>query len=188
MHEYKLLISGYGKSIAVGTLDKDVHFYWKYNDPKVTTAQLFLTAYNIEKPEGMIEDKLDPVYIPIWRENDDVFYTSGVYPDETHLFVLDQDENIIWSTDCPEYTNAHQFKKKKLSKGFYLQSWRERKGDFGECIIQDTKFDPEKLSITSSTVEDQVILDRFYYDGVQLEVTEGAFGNTDLAYDFFKIK
>lgn len=188
MHEYKLTISGYGKSCAVGTLDKDVHFYWKYNDPEVTTAQLFLTAYNIERPEGMIEDKLDPVYIPIWRENDDVFYTSGVYPLQTHLIVTDKDDRIVWATDEPRHTVAHTFDKSRLSRGFYLQSWRERKGDYGYATIHDQEFDQSKLTITSSTVNGEIIMDRFFYDGQQLVITEGAFGNTNLAYDFFKIK
>lgn len=189
MAEYRLVISGYGKSVAIGSLDKDLYFFWKMNDPEITKAQLFRNAYTLEKNIGQVDDSGDPLYLPIWKDNGDVLLESGLYTDSIHLFVYDQDDKIIWSDDQVEYQILEIFNQPEdLKPGYYVKSWRERKGEFGIAVIDDENFQENLLSFSAVKINGQEIINKFYYNDELLEIIPSEFGGISVNYDFFKIK
>lgn len=188
MNEYRLVISGFGKSLAIGSVDKDLHFYWTHNNPEITKIQLFQELYTLEKPESLITDPGDPLYIPKWRDNNDVILASGIYPDSIHVFVYDQNENLIWASDQIEYNVTDVIDQTQLSKGFYLKTCRERKGEFGVAEFSDAEFDSDSLKFQAIVVDSETIVNQFIYKNQILEISPSEFGTVSLNYDFFKIK
>lgn len=189
MAEYRLVISGYGKSIAIGSLDKDLHFFWRINDPETTKTQLFREAYTLEKNPGQIDDTGDPLYLPIWKDNDNILSESGLYSDSIHVFVYDQNDNIIWASDRVDYWISKTFDQTEdLESGYYLKSWRERKGEFGVSVFSDNVFQENLLSCQAVKLNEQEIITEFYYNKKLLEIIPSEFGGISVNYDFFRIK
>lgn len=188
MNEFRVVFSGYGKSIAIGSVDKDVHFYWKMNDIEATKTQLFREVYTLKKHKNQIDDTGDPLYIPIWKDNNDILIETGLYPESFHVFVYDQNENIIWSSDHVIYNVTNIFEKSEFVKGFYLKTWRERKGELGTAKILDYEFDPLDLKFQAIVVDSETIINQFIYKDKVLELEPGQFGTFLVNYDFFKIK
>ena len=186
MNEYRLILSGYGKYIAIGTIDKDTYFFWKSCKPDVVKSQIFLDAYNEEISPGVISDTGDPLFLDIWKKNSNILYERGTYPDETHILVFDKSENLVWASDRINY--KLDTRSLELEKGHYLKSWRERKGEYGNITIIDSIFDPEKLSAIATKIDDDTIITDVYYEDQRLFMNEGVVGDIFLGYNFFKIK
>jgi hypothetical protein len=189
MPEYKLVVSGYGKSVAIGTIDKDLHFFWKMNNPVVTKTQLFREAYTVENANIKIEDSGSPFYIPIWKDNNDILLESGVYSDAMHIFVYDQFDSPIWYSDQVDYNVTSVFDQEtSLELGYYLKTWRERKGEFGIATFSDKEFDPTALTFQAVKINNQDIITVFKYLDQDLEINLSEFGGITLDYEFFRIK
>jgi hypothetical protein len=189
MKQYKLILSGYGKNIAIGTVDKDVHFFWKMNNPDVTKKQLFREAYISENNNTHIEDSGSPFYIPIWKDNCNILLEAGLYPDDIHVLVYDQYDSLIWYSDQIPYTVSQKFDQNTdLGPGYYLKTWRERKGEYGVSLFQDKMFDPGSLNFQAISINDQKIINVFQYQNQNLDITESEFGGTSVNYDFFRVK
>jgi hypothetical protein len=188
MPEYKLVVSGYGKSVAIGTIDKDLHFFWKSNNPHSVKAQLFLDAYSTDL-SLRLDDPSDPLYLKMWKNHNNVLYVTGTYPDQTHLFVFDSSDNLLWASDQPDFLVDQEFHRDQdLSAEYYIQTWRERKGEFCTAMFQADVFQPELFSARAYMVDTQNIIYKFCYADQELPLIQSEFGGITLDYEFFRIK
>lgn len=190
MTQFTLNISGYCKYITYGVIKKELHFFWKANKPESVKAQLFPGAYIPPENVIPITDKSNPLFLNVWKHYNNILEVSGLYPGMIHAIVKNSDQNIIWSSDNfddPDVTDTFN-NEADIPPGLYLNTWRHRKGDYGTAVITDMSFCPEKLSYSYIVVNGEALIYRFFYDGVELDISEGLLGDIDLGYKFLKIK
>lgn len=190
MAQFTVNISGYCKYIIYGSVSKELHFFWKANQPESVKAQIFPGAYIPTGNVNTITDQNNPLFLNVWKHYNNILNVDGLYPDMAHVIVTDQDNHPVWASDTfVDPTAVEQFNEiTDIPSGWYINTWRKRKGDYGTAIIEDSKFCPDKLTYQHIAVNQELLVHRFFYDGVELQLTEGLLGDTDLGYKFLKIK
>lgn len=164
MKQYKIIITGFGGEITIGTVD-------------ATTKEL------LKKAEKNLTDAVQ-TELSDWRNYDDLYHTLG--PGEEYVIqIMDENEKIVFEIDSEK---INQFDSDDFTLINYecveIDNFQDllmcvsfQKGVLFESIIEDEKFDIKKLQIK---VDGEVgiksfiwgdMLRRISYDGIEIDNT-----------------
>jgi hypothetical protein len=181
---HTIVMHDYGGEVVMGRITSEVYDYFKQNNINVTDYAL--------GDHQDVPTEFQPFIPGSWFECDNIAHEYGAeMEDFCFIEIRNSNGETVWSSnmapeiledagcnvDCVNECTADEFPKNTIM--FYGQS--SEKGKFFESEIDlKTEFDPSKLSIAYSEIEDWHLFSSVSYDGVELDSDEF---NTDINSD-----
>ena len=180
---YRVMLSGYGGEIVLGSVPRSIYNYFKEND-----IDLEEYAWDSDyAEENEIPEDMQPFEPGCWHDCDDVAHESGCELSEyNYITVTDENGKEHWQCDLDyskltdagvevdetEESLCSDRADRENTVGFIGQS--VEKGCFFEGELNLTApFDPAKLAINYSDIEGWSLITGVTYDGEDIEGYDG---------------
>ena len=177
---YKVMLSGYGGEIVLGSIPREQYKYFIDND---IDLEEFANDWDneMEVPEDM-----QPFTPGEWHECDDIAHENGCELDgSNYITVIDEHGKEHWQSNLDHSTlvaagievdgsteECENRADRENTVGFIGQN--TEKGTFFDANLELTEpFDPTKLSINFTDVQGWCLINGVTYDGVDIEGHDG---------------
>lgn len=180
---FELQVYGLGGETVIGTISKKQFDYWK--DRSEDLANHLAGEEEVPDELGLLE----------WSDRDDIAHCCGAEftAESSRISVMDANGSEIWSVDADqdlliesgvEVEVMDEMAIYQLEPGYYFCGRAFEKGMFFSASVDATEFDPKKLKFVVSSVNEWLLLEGIYYDGEELDGSDG-YSTSTKSSEFF---